>query len=139
MQRDNCVYSYTADGKYRCVIGNKDLYDFSIMLTNPTTSEVFTQKQLTGVYIDSANRGGMKEIMRIGALAKTYVTARLVITDSTVYSDPSKKSLKVFVSYHENMKPVPVNFSNTITLADYYNRTAVFDIKDFNGAIVYVA
>ena len=135
---DNCVYSYTADGKYRCMIGNKDMYDFSIMLTNPMTSEVFAQKQITGMQISNL-RGGMKEIMRLGALAKVNAATRIVITDTTVYSDPSKKSLKIFVSYRDNMRPVPVHFSNTVTLANYYNRTAVFDIKDFNGAVIYIA
>lgn len=135
---DRCVYSYNADGTVRCIVGNQELYDFTVMLMNPITGDVLTEYPMTGVHIKQ-DSSGMMHLMRLPPFPKPNTTARVVIVDSTVYNDASKKSLRVFVSFSDNMRPTQISFSSIVTLANFHNRTASLDIKDYNGASLYVA
>lgn len=134
---DPCIYSYSADGKHRCIKGSENKYDFSVLLTNNVSSELVVERQMNGIVLEK--RIGLREIMRLPGFTERNGDARITIVDSTLYNDVDKPSLQVYVEYDEKSRPVPVIFSRNVSLADFYNRTAFFDIKKYNGATIYIS
>jgi hypothetical protein len=133
----SCTYTYTSDGKLRCLENMG--YDISVIISDETTTDILIEKSLANT--PAPPRKTMKEILRFGPPASSQVKhVKVSIVDSTNYKDLNKPTLKLFIQDLGDLyvKPINVVFSNTVPLSNYFNRTANVEIPYYRGLIFYI-
>ena len=124
------TYEYSINGE------RVPSYNFSIIILDKKQDKKIFEKSYTDVKIRSGPDTGLIEILKIKTPEIKFQATFLIIdgTDYTYHNKP----LTLFIESDENKGPIAINFSNKIKLENFFNRTAIYDIHDFNGAKIYI-
>lgn len=142
--------TYSANGDWQVNTKLPNMYNITVLAFDPEdNASPYYQRGIVDLYINP-NVTGFQEVLKIPAFPiqagglydahhNNVRSVNIVITDNTDYSNPNKQALIGFVQYDKHQQPVPIRFSNTINLANVYNRTATFEIRAYEGATFFVS